>query len=89
MLKPKDGVLFHGPVIKQCLVDAGLVDIQSDYSSIPICWGGYVGKMIYEVGREERVLAEELTLFLLDNRLHLGKTRRAPMANARLRRRLR
>ncbi|KAI8093519.1 S-adenosyl-L-methionine-dependent methyltransferase [Halteromyces radiatus] len=40
--------LYHGPVIKQCLLDAGLEDVQGDYISIPICWGGYVGKMLYE-----------------------------------------
>ncbi|CAO3598545.1 unnamed protein product [Absidia cylindrospora] len=48
MLKPRHKQLFHGPVIKQRLIDAGLVDVQADYTSIPICWGGYVGKMLYE-----------------------------------------
>ncbi|CAO3589309.1 unnamed protein product [Absidia cylindrospora] len=48
MVKPVDQPLFHGPEIKQCLVSAGLDDVQTDYTSIPICWGGYVGKMLYE-----------------------------------------
>lgn len=27
----------------------GLLDITSDYGSVPVCWGGYVGKLVYEV----------------------------------------
>lgn len=29
--------------------EAGLVDVKSDYGSVPVCWGGYVGKLVYEV----------------------------------------
>lgn len=27
----------------------GLLDITTDYGSAPVCWGGYVGKLVYEV----------------------------------------
>lgn len=45
----KSELLYHGPLIKQSLIDAGLEDIKSDYISVPICWGGNMGKIFYEV----------------------------------------
>ncbi|KAI8337740.1 hypothetical protein BC941DRAFT_352855 [Chlamydoabsidia padenii] len=48
MKSPNDQVIFQGLNIKKCLLDAGLEDVRSDYTSVPICWGGYVGKMLYE-----------------------------------------
>ncbi|KAI9307992.1 hypothetical protein BJ944DRAFT_157022 [Cunninghamella echinulata] len=44
--------LYHGPHLKQCLTDAGLEDINGDYISIPICWGGNMGKILYELINE-------------------------------------
>jgi hypothetical protein len=30
------------------LKEAGFEQIKADYGSIPICWGGYMGKMFYD-----------------------------------------
>ena len=35
--------------------DSGLVDIESDYGSVPVCWGGYIGKLVYEVINEIKI----------------------------------
>ncbi|KAL0094307.1 hypothetical protein F4703DRAFT_1817730 [Phycomyces blakesleeanus] len=41
--------LLCGPILKEKLGKIGCIDILSDYQSIPICWGGAVGKATYEV----------------------------------------
>jgi hypothetical protein len=28
--------------------EAGIINIKTDYCSVPVCWGGYVGKLVYE-----------------------------------------
>ncbi|ORX60540.1 hypothetical protein DM01DRAFT_1281254, partial [Hesseltinella vesiculosa] len=42
--------IYHGPVVHQCLLEMPdlLQDIQTDYVSMPVCWGGYIGKMLYQ-----------------------------------------
>ncbi|KAI8073021.1 hypothetical protein BC940DRAFT_290352 [Gongronella butleri] len=42
--------IYHGPVVHQCLVEMAdqLQDIRTDYTSMPVCWGGYIGKMLYQ-----------------------------------------
>lgn len=42
------GQVFHGPHLEKKLTKAGFVDITSDYASLPVCWGGSVGKLFYE-----------------------------------------
>ncbi|OBZ81874.1 hypothetical protein A0J61_10078 [Choanephora cucurbitarum] len=42
------GTPFHGPCLVKRMSEAGLVDIQTDYGSLPLCWGGYIGKLVYE-----------------------------------------
>ncbi|CAO3702590.1 unnamed protein product [Rhizopus stolonifer] len=31
------------------MMDLGIKEIKSDYGSLPCCWGGYIGKLVYEV----------------------------------------
>ncbi|KAG1436661.1 hypothetical protein G6F56_013462 [Rhizopus delemar] len=30
------------------MMDLGIKEIKSDYGSLPCCWGGYIGKLVYE-----------------------------------------
>jgi ubiquinone/menaquinone biosynthesis C-methylase UbiE len=48
-VKDRLGSLFEGYKLTSVMKEAGLVDIKSDYGSLPVCWGGYVGKLVYEV----------------------------------------
>ena len=48
-LKSQQKHLFHGPRLKRFLQESGFEDIKTEYGSIPICWGGYMGKLMYEV----------------------------------------
>ena len=41
--------LYHGPALVRVLKEHGFQDVTGDYRSIPVCWGGYVGKIMYEV----------------------------------------
>lgn len=43
--------MFVGPRIRRFLVDSGFVEVNTDYVSLPLCWGGFVGKNTYEVSR--------------------------------------
>ncbi|KAI9497853.1 S-adenosyl-L-methionine-dependent methyltransferase [Zychaea mexicana] len=47
-LKSRQKHIFHGPKLRRFLTDGGFQDIHFEYSSIPICWGGYLGKLMYE-----------------------------------------
>ncbi|GAN02251.1 type 11 methyltransferase [Mucor ambiguus] len=48
-LKDKLGNSFlQANALCKRMEDAGMVDIKSDYGSVPVCWGGYVGKLVYE-----------------------------------------
>ncbi|KAI9019985.1 hypothetical protein CLU79DRAFT_227820 [Phycomyces nitens] len=40
--------ILCGPILKKKLENLGCVDIRSDYKSMPICWGGAIGKATYE-----------------------------------------
>ncbi|CDS08313.1 hypothetical protein LRAMOSA02261 [Lichtheimia ramosa] len=40
--------LYHGPALERVLKENGFQDVTGDYRSIPVCWGGYVGKIMYE-----------------------------------------
>ncbi|KAI7872149.1 S-adenosyl-L-methionine-dependent methyltransferase [Spinellus fusiger] len=39
---------YLGDCLKSTLAEVGLRDIKSDYCSIPVCWGGSVGKLMYQ-----------------------------------------
>lgn len=47
--KQRLGGFFEGNKLTAFMKEAGLVDIKSDYGSLPVCWGGYIGKLVYEV----------------------------------------
>ncbi|KAI8376866.1 S-adenosyl-L-methionine-dependent methyltransferase [Blakeslea trispora] len=47
-IKEYFGSPFHGPSLVKRMSEAGLIDIQTDYGSLPVCWGGYIGKLVYE-----------------------------------------
>ncbi|KAI8085918.1 uncharacterized protein B0P05DRAFT_443310, partial [Gilbertella persicaria] len=47
-IKELFGSPLHGPSLVKRMSEAGLVDIQTDYGSLPVCWGGYIGKLVYE-----------------------------------------
>ncbi|KAI8388218.1 S-adenosyl-L-methionine-dependent methyltransferase [Radiomyces spectabilis] len=48
ILRKRHKRIYHGPRLRRSLNDAGYIDVQCDYASIPVCWGGYLGKMVYE-----------------------------------------
>ncbi|KAI8980833.1 hypothetical protein BDB01DRAFT_187602 [Pilobolus umbonatus] len=47
-LNSKLGAVFHAPLLQKTLIGIGLQDVSTDYGSVPICWGGIVGKQFYE-----------------------------------------
>jgi hypothetical protein len=57
------GGLFEGCVLAKIMKEAGLVDVRSDYGSLPVCWGGYVGKLVYEVDIQYPITVTLLTFF--------------------------
>ncbi|KAI9244725.1 S-adenosyl-L-methionine-dependent methyltransferase [Sporodiniella umbellata] len=42
------GSFLQGKDLVDYMNKSGLVDIVSDYGSLPCCWGGYIGKLFYE-----------------------------------------
>lgn len=50
---------MQGRHLVNLMVEAGFRDVKSDYGSLPCCWGGYIGKLMYEV------ITETDSLFLL------------------------
>ncbi|KAI8145788.1 hypothetical protein BJV82DRAFT_511228 [Fennellomyces sp. T-0311] len=47
-LKSRHKYLITGPKLRRFLKEGNFQEIQYDYASIPVCWGGYVGKHMYE-----------------------------------------
>ncbi|KAI7853422.1 hypothetical protein BDC45DRAFT_511196 [Circinella umbellata] len=47
-LKSQQKYLFQGPRLKRFLQESGFQDVKAEYVSIPVCWGGYMGKLMYE-----------------------------------------
>ncbi|KAI9274408.1 hypothetical protein BDA99DRAFT_497402 [Phascolomyces articulosus] len=47
-LKTRQKHLFNGPRLRRFLEESGFQDIHYEYASIPACWGGYMGKLMYE-----------------------------------------
>ncbi|CAO3653511.1 unnamed protein product [Mucor hiemalis] len=47
-LKDTLGRVNEGSQLFKRMEEAGIVDIKTDYGSIPVCWGGYIGKLVYE-----------------------------------------
>ncbi|GAA5802648.1 hypothetical protein EDC94DRAFT_611291 [Helicostylum pulchrum] len=48
LLRERLGKTLEGSSIAKRMEAVGLLDITSDYGSVPVCWGGYVGKLVYE-----------------------------------------
>lgn len=48
-LRDNLGRVCEGSQLVKRMEEAGIVDIKTDYGSIPVCWGGYIGKLVYEV----------------------------------------
>lgn len=49
LLRDRIGKTMEGSSIAKRMEEIGLLDVTSDYGSLPVCWGGYVGKLVYEV----------------------------------------
>lgn len=49
LLVDRLGRMLTGSTIPKKMEQYGLIDISTDYGSAPVCWGGYVGKLVYEV----------------------------------------
>lgn len=41
--------MLEGSALPKLMEEHGFVDIQTDYASVPACWGGYIGKLAYDV----------------------------------------
>ncbi|KAG1451941.1 hypothetical protein G6F46_005960 [Rhizopus delemar] len=48
LVQSRLGKPFQGKDLVNHMVEAGLREIKSDYGSLPCCWGGYIGKLMYE-----------------------------------------
>ncbi|KAI9319706.1 hypothetical protein BX666DRAFT_1852849 [Dichotomocladium elegans] len=48
VMRGRQASLYHGPRLRQLLLDYGFQEVTSDYGSVPVCWGGYLGKLMYE-----------------------------------------
>jgi hypothetical protein len=48
-LKDRLGRVCEGSTLPKLMEEYGFADIKTDYGSVPVCWGGYVGKLVYEV----------------------------------------
>ncbi|KAI8642513.1 hypothetical protein BD408DRAFT_416353 [Parasitella parasitica] len=49
VLKAKLGKSLHeADTLSKKMEAFGLIDVEADYGSVPVCWGGYVGKLAYE-----------------------------------------
>lgn len=49
LLVDRLGRPLTGSSIPKKMEQNGFLDITTDYGSAPVCWGGYVGKLVYEV----------------------------------------
>ncbi|KAI9340099.1 hypothetical protein BD770DRAFT_448037 [Pilaira anomala] len=48
LLRDTIGKTMEGSSMAKRMEEIGLLDVTSDYGSLPVCWGGYVGKLVYE-----------------------------------------
>ncbi|KAG1138979.1 hypothetical protein G6F37_008374 [Rhizopus arrhizus] len=48
LFKSRLGKYMQGRHLVNLMVEAGFRDVKSDYGSLPCCWGGYIGKLMYE-----------------------------------------
>lgn len=50
-LRDRLGHVLQGRNLVNLMIEAGFREVKSDYGSLPLCWGGYIGKLFYEVKR--------------------------------------
>ncbi|CEI89875.1 hypothetical protein RMCBS344292_04218 [Rhizopus microsporus] len=47
-LRDRLGHVLQGRNLVNLMIEAGFREVKSDYGSLPLCWGGYIGKLFYE-----------------------------------------